>query len=76
MEDAELDDGLGRLQVFLLILLAPMGFLAAIGALFSAFTDTDPIAVVIVCFIVLIVTIVLEVWLKLSDALLEKVTSR
>ena len=55
--------------------LAPMGFLAAIGALFSAFTDTDPIAVVIVCFIVLIVTIVLEVWLKLSDALLEKVTS-
>ena len=52
-----------------------MGFLAAIGALFSAFTDTDPIAVVIVCFIVLIVTIVLEVWLKLSDALLEKVTS-
>ena len=72
MRNTESDEWVGQSEIFVLIILLVIGVVAGIGYLFVKFGDVKPISIVVVGFIALVITIVVEVWLNVSASVFNR----
>ena len=76
MANGEQDEMLGHLEFFILLMLMAAALVVAIGAAFVKFADANPMGVFVWSGVALVVTVVLEVWLDIPTALLNRLKNR